>query len=127
MSNLVAVFSYPTAVFFFFLLCQKRAVIEAQVLSFHDYKLPFTLCTDASALDIGAALIQTVEGNHPHVIAYASRTLTHAKLRFSVTHMEALAVVWTHKHFHDIIFGYPVTVYTDHSAVLQLFKGKNLS
>ncbi|MPC97658.1 Retrovirus-related Pol polyprotein from transposon opus [Portunus trituberculatus] len=41
--------------------------------------------------------------------------------------MEALAVVWALKHFHDIIYNYPVTVYTNHSAVTQLFLGKNLT
>ncbi len=45
----------------------------------------------------------------------------------SVTHLEALAVVWALKHFRDIVYGYPITVYTDHSAVMQLFSGKNLT
>ena len=56
----------------------KRAVTEAPVISFGDYKLPFTLCTNASVLGNGAVLVQTVEGNHPHVIAYASRAFAHA-------------------------------------------------
>ncbi len=41
-------------------------------------------------------------------------------------HLKALAVVWALKHFRDTIFGYPITVYTDHIAVTQLFQGKNL-
>ena len=55
------------------------------------------------------------------------RVLNDVESRYSVTHMEALAVVWALKHFRDIIYNYPVTVYTDHSAVTQLFKGKNLT
>ncbi len=105
----------------------KHALTQAPILAFPDYTLPFTLCTDASSLGVGAVLMQSSEGQRPHVIAYASRTLNSAESKYSVTHMEALAVVWALKHFRDIIYGYPVTVYTDHSAVTQLFSGKNLT
>ncbi len=53
--------------------------------------------------------------------------LTAAESKYSVTHLEALAVIWALKHFRDIIFGYLITVYTDHIAVTQLFRGKNLT
>ncbi len=85
------------------------------------------MCTDASALCIGAVLRQTVKGKRPHAIAYASRVLTSAESKYSVTHLEALAVVWALHHLRDIIFGYPVTVNTSHIAVTQLFHGKNLT
>ncbi len=97
------------------------------MLAFPDYGLPFTVCTDASALGIGAVLMQQGDGLCSHVIAYASRKLSDAECRYSVTHLEALSVIWALKHFRDIIYGYSITVYTDHSAVTQLFKGKNLS
>ncbi len=105
----------------------KGALTHASVLAFPDYKLPFTMCTDASALGIGAVLLQTEEGKRPHAIVYTSRVLTSAESKYSVTHLEALAVVWNLQHFRDIIFGYPVTVYTDHIAVTQFFRGKNLT
>ncbi len=38
--------------------------------------------------------------------------------------MEALTVVWALAHFNDIIYGHPVNVYTDRSAVTQLFSRK---
>lgn len=44
-----------------------------------------------------------------------------------MTNLEALALAWSLKHFRDVIYGYPITVYTDHVAVTQLFKGKHLS
>ncbi len=105
----------------------KDALTHAPILAFPDYTLPFTLCADAPALGIGVVLMQTEEGKRPHAIAYANRVLTSAESKYSVTHLEALAVVWALKHFGDIIFGYPVTVYTDHIAVTQIFQGKNLT
>ncbi len=105
----------------------KHALTHAPVLTFPDYTLPFILCTDASALGVGAVLMQQTESSRPQVIAYASRTLNAAESRYSVTHLEALALVWALRHFRDIIYGYQVTVYTDHAALLHLFKGKNLS
>ncbi len=105
----------------------KDALTHAPILAFSDYSLPFPLCTDASALGIGAILMQTEEIKRPHVIAYASRVLTAAEAKYSVTHLEAFAVVWALKHFRDIIFGYPITIYTDHTTVTQLFHGKNLT
>ncbi len=100
---------------------------HAPVLAFPDYGLFFTVCTDASALGIGAVLMQQGDGLRLHVIAYANRTLSDGESRYSVTHLEALAVIWALKHFRDIIYGYSITVYTDHSAATELFNGKNLS
>ncbi len=105
----------------------KDALTHAPILAFPDYKLPFTMCTDSSALGIGAVLMQREEGKRPHAIAYASCVLTSAESKYGVTHLDALAVVWALQYFRDIIFGYPITVYTDHTAVTQLFHGKNLA
>ena len=105
----------------------KTCLTQSPVLAFPDYSLPFTICTDASSYGIGAVLMQQIQGQHPHVIAFASRVLNTAESNYSVTHLEALAVVWSLKHFRDIIYNYPITVYTDHSAVTQLFSGKNLT
>ncbi len=105
----------------------KNALAHALILAFTDYNFPFTICTDASALGIGAVLMQTEEGKRPHAIAYASRVLTPAESKYSVSHLEALAVVWALQNFRGIIVGYPATVYTDHTAVTHLFHGKNLT
>ncbi len=53
--------------------------------------------------------------------------LTPAEYKYSVTHLEVLAVVWAIQHFRGIIFGHPVTVRTNHVAVTELFHGKNLT
>ncbi len=65
----------------------KGALTHAPILAFPDYNLPFTMCTDASALGIGAVLMQTEEGKHPHATAHASLVLTSAESKYSVTHL----------------------------------------
>ncbi len=71
--------------------------------------------------------MQTDSAGKRHVIAFASRALTQAeKKNYSVTHLEALAIVWSLKHFKDIIMGYKITIETDHIALTDLFKGRNL-
>ncbi len=53
--------------------------------------------------------------------------LNAAESRYSVTHLEALAVVWTLKHFRDLLYGEPITVYTDHTGVTEIFKYLSLT
>ncbi len=99
----------------------KEALINAPVLVFTDYEFPFVMYTDASALGLGAVLMQQDVRGKRRGVAYASRTLNQAESNYSVSHEETLAVVWALKHFRDIILGYPITVFTDHAAVSELF------
>ena len=106
----------------------KNALTNAPILAFPNYEVPFVLyTTDASALGLGAVLMQPDEHGKNRVIAYASRTLNPAESNYSVIHQETLAVVWALKHFRDIILGYEITVFTDPAAVTELFKGRNLT
>ena len=105
----------------------KHSLCNAPVLAFPDFQKPFTLCTDASNYGLGAALMQHDAQGKPHAIAFASRLLNKAEQNYSTTHREALAVVWSLRHFRDIILGYPIHVLTDHSAVTDLFQGHNLT
>ena len=104
----------------------KWHLTHAPILSFPDFSQPFILCTDASSLGVGAVLMQKLDAK-THTIAYASRVLNTAESKYSATHLETLAVVWALKHFKDLIFGYSITVYTDHAPIRELFRGKNIS
>ncbi len=95
----------------------KHAWTHTPGLGFPDYKEPFTLCPNGSSIGVGAVLMQKPESQRPHVIAYAKRALSSDESKYSVTHLEALDIVWALKHFRDIIYGYPITVYTRERAI----------
>ena len=105
----------------------KEALTNAPVLIFPDYSKPFLMCTDASLVGLGAVLMQTDHRGKNQPVAFASRTLNSAERNYSVTHLEALAIVWGLKKFRDIVYGYSVTVYSDHAPVGDLFRGRNLT
>ncbi len=105
----------------------KHALTHAAILTFPNFKDPFFLQTDACMSGIGAVLMQIGDTGKRHVIAFASRVLQPGEKNYSATHLEILAVVWALQHFLDINMGCKITVYTDHSAVTEIFKGKHFS
>ncbi len=78
-------------------------------------------------LGLGGILMQERNGK-PQPIAYTSRLCTTAERNYSVTEREreTLAVKYCLEKWRDIILGYSITVWTDHTAIQHLFKHKNL-
>ena len=104
----------------------KSCLVKAPILSCPDFSKPFHLQTDASFSGIGAVLTQDYEGNEK-VIAYASRILTEAEKKFSVTEKELLAILWSIRKFRPYLEGYTFVVITDHFALKWLHKLQNPS
>ncbi len=78
-------------------------MINAPCLAFPDYKVPFITYTDASALGLGAVLMQPDARDKNRAITYASPTLTSAESNYSVTHQETLAVDSGHSNIFGIL------------------------
>ena len=95
-------------------------MLNDPILQYLDFSQSFYVCTDTSDHAVGACLAQMVD-NKLHPVSFASRVLSDTETRYSTTKREALAVVWALKHWRHIIFGYEVTVYTDHKPLVGLF------
>ena len=63
----------------------KEALCTAPVLGYPNFTREFILETDASLKGLGAILLQQQEDGSIHVIAYASRSLTHPKDQCTIT------------------------------------------
>ena len=104
----------------------KERLANPPVLAFPDFKREFFLVTDASNVGIGGCLMQIHDGKYKP-IAYYSRKLRPAELNYHVTDKECLGIIESLKHFRFIIFGNHITVFTDHSAALEMFKNPSAS
>ncbi|KAK7915620.1 hypothetical protein WMY93_011381 [Mugilogobius chulae] len=101
----------------------KKALINAPVLAYADFSLPFRLYTDASFEGLGAVLAQVQDGKE-RVIAYASRSLQPAERNdqnYSSFKLELLALKWavTDK-FKDYLYGAEFIVFTDNNPLVHL-------
>ena len=85
-------------------------MIAADAMSYYpDLNKPFEIYTNASAYQLGAAIIQD---GHP--IAYWSKKLTDTQRNYTTTEKELLAIVLCLKEYRKILQGGVVRVYTDH-------------
>lgn len=74
------------------------------------------LFVDASAVGLGAVLVQYNANGSPRIIACASKALTASERNYPQSHREALAVVWGIERFTFYLTGRPFVVRTDASA-----------
>ncbi|XP_055633584.1 uncharacterized protein K02A2.6-like [Toxorhynchites rutilus septentrionalis] len=94
-------------------------------LGFFDPKDQTELYVDASAVSLGAVLVQRDSMNKPRIISFASKGLTKTEKVYPQTQREALAVVWAVEKFYSYLFGIHFTVLTDHKTLEYIFGGKH--
>ena len=80
----------------------KKALMQAPVLQFPNFELPFVLETDASSLKVAAVLMQDHEKGRV-LISCASRTLKDAEKNYSIVEKEALAIVFGVKYYRNFL------------------------
>jgi transposase InsO family protein len=97
----------------------KEKLSSTPVLACPDFNVKFVLQVDASNEGLGATLTQQVD-NQEKVIAYASRLLSQAEQKYTVTERECLSLVWAVRKFRPYLEGYSFTAITDHRALKWL-------
>ena len=100
----------------------KYSLTHAPVLALPDFNKSFEVITDASIEGIGAVLMQ--EGRP---LAYESRKLLPAEVRYTTGEQELLAVVHALKTWRCYLEGPVFTVLTDHNPLVHLNTQPNLS
>nr|KAG5692734.1 hypothetical protein BaRGS_033845 [Batillaria attramentaria] len=104
----------------------KDILSSPPILGYADYKLPFELHTDASGQGLGAVLYQEQEGCK-RVIAYASRSLSHAEKNYPAHKLEFLALKWAiTEKFKDYLYGATFVVYTDNNPLTYVLTSAKL-
>ena len=98
----------------------KLALTTAPVLMLPDLEKQFVVTTDASDAAVGAILEQDF-GNGLQPIAFASRKLNNAEMRYSAYERELLGIVWAIAQWKHYFRGlHSVVIQTDHAPLRHL-------
>lgn len=102
----------------------KEALLGEKVLRLPDFRRRFVIYTDASDEALGAILSQEDDSGKEYVVQYASRTLTSAERKYSISEKECLGIVYAVEHFQYYVRGTRFKLITDHQA-LAFLQGKD--
>ncbi|KAG5269277.1 hypothetical protein AALO_G00200210 [Alosa alosa] len=105
----------------------KTMLLKSLPLAVFDPNLPTFITTDASDYGLGAVLTQLHSGKHEHIVAFASRTLSAAKRKYSATEKEAFACVWAVERWRTYLWGHRFTLRTDHQGITTLLNTKGMN
>lgn len=97
----------------------KRLVSPTPILRGLNWDIPFQISSNASNIAIAVVFGQE-EDKKPYAIYYISKNLTLSELNYTVTEKEFLVVIYAINKFRHYIMGYPVVLYTNHSAIKYL-------
>ena len=89
-------------------------------------KRPFGLETDARQRHVAGVLMQYSDSS-TWVVAYFSKKLRPAEMRYSASDREALAIVLSCRQFNTYLWGTMFTIRTDHQPVVSVFRHRTKS
>ena len=99
----------------------KKKLLEAPILAFPNFELPFIIDTDASETALGAVLSQVIDGTE-YTIAFESRVFTKTEVNYATTKREALGLIQAVQWFRPYIYGSKCIIRTDHASLQWLFR-----
>ena len=85
--------------------------------NFFDPAVPSVIQADASQYGLGACLLQKGKP-----VAYASRSLSSCEINYAQIEKELLDIVFACAKFHFYIYGFHITVQSDHKSLEAIFK-----
>uniref|UniRef100_A0A3P9LR23 Gypsy retrotransposon integrase-like protein 1 n=1 Tax=Oryzias latipes TaxID=8090 RepID=A0A3P9LR23_ORYLA len=94
----------------------KACLCSTPVLRSPDFNRRFLVQVDASAVGLGAVLVQGDPGQE-HPVLYLSRKLLPRETRYSVVEKEALAIKWALERLRYYLVGREFDLETDHRAL----------
>ncbi len=101
----------------------KNAMCEEVCLAYPDYSVGagrLVVRTDACPTAIGAVLGQIDCFGRLRPIEFISKTLTSSEMKWHITELEGLAVVWALEKWKGYLEGHKFDLHTDHNALLSL-------
>ena len=99
----------------------KEQLSSDKLLVHFDTNKELLLSVDASPYGIGAVLSHQMPDGTEQPIAFASRSLSKAELKYAHLDKEGLAIVFGVKKFHQYLFGRKFTIYSDHKPLQHIF------
>jgi len=103
-----------------------HATTTAPTLILPDPHLPYVITADACGFGVGACLMQD-HGKGLQPIAFLSKKLTAAELKYQNHERELLALYRTLKEWRHYLYGSQFTLKTDHRNLVWLLTQKHLS
>lgn len=107
----------------------KHCLTSAPILALFNPAAEITeLHTDASAVGVGAMLLQREKANDPLRLVYcASKKTSDAEARYHSSKLELMCIVWAVQKLRQFLLGISFVVYTDCQALVYLnsFRGTN--
>jgi len=101
----------------------KSAIKNAPILSHIIPDQELLVATDASDFGLRAVLFQQ-DSNDIKCIELASRAFSGSEKNYSATKLELTGVTFALEKFERFLLLRPFTLFTDHSALVALFKSK---
>jgi hypothetical protein len=92
----------------------------APILVFPDWSKEFHVHVDASSISLGGVLAQLGVGDIDHPLAFSSRKLSTAEIKYTTIEREGLAMVYVLQKFCQYLLGGHFKMFTDHSTLKYL-------
>ena len=102
----------------------RQTLCSGPILQYPNFNEPFVVTTDASDYALGGVLSQGPIGKDLP-IAYTSRALICAELKYTTTEKELVAIIHAVKQFRPYLYGRKFTLVTEHRPLLWLHKLKD--